>query len=141
MLILPGRPAAAQDQHPIPDPRSPIPNPFGIIESTESPAEADSLGAGWTRLIFHWGEVQPGGPDDWRPEITFEQLDRETAASREVVGMLIGIPDWARDENKLPKGLWLDYDDPANTWAQYVREDQAPGVAQRAAQRDRQDAR
>src|SRR5690606_23431723 len=41
---------------------------------------------------------------------------------REVVGLLIGIPDWARDERGLPRGLALPHDDPANTWATFVHE-------------------
>ncbi|MEW5988860.1 MAG: hypothetical protein AB1791_19730, partial [Chloroflexota bacterium] len=39
-----------------------------------------------------------------------------------VVGMLIGLAEWARDGNDLPLGLWLPHDDPGNTWANYVRE-------------------
>jgi hypothetical protein len=98
-----------------PDPR------FGVIESFESPADADGLNVGWTRIIFHWARAQAEGPDSWTPKISDEQIEADIAAGREVVGLLIGIPDWARDENKLPKGLWLDHDDVDNTWANYVR--------------------
>jgi hypothetical protein len=108
--------AAQSAQLPTHDPR------FGVIESFESPTDADGLNAGWTRVIFQWARVQEGGLDSWTPKVTDEQIEADLAAGREVVGLLIGIPDWARDENRLPKGLWLAYDDPANTWANYVRE-------------------
>lgn len=39
-----------------------------------------------------------------------------------VAGLLIGIPEWARDERGLPAGLWLPHDDAGNTWAAFVRE-------------------
>ena len=72
---------AAQDEPPPEGTEDLLPGwRFGVIESTQSPDEADSLGVGWTRLIFHWAELQPDGPDDWRPEIGFEQLEREMAA-------------------------------------------------------------
>ncbi|MGB3716835.1 MAG: hypothetical protein WA996_20645 [Candidatus Promineifilaceae bacterium] len=110
------QPAVQTPQFDVPDPR------FGVIESFESPADADGLNAGWTRIIFQWSRAQAGGPDSWTPKITDEQIEADIAAGREVVGLLIGIPEWARDENRLPKGLWLAYDEPANTWANYVRE-------------------
>jgi len=94
---------------------------FGVVESYESPSQAARLGVGWTRVPFHWAKVQPEGPSNWEPEISQEKLESEIAAGRTVVGLLIGIPEWAVAEDGLPKGLWLDYDDPANTWAEYVR--------------------
>jgi hypothetical protein len=54
--------------------------------------------------------------------VTDEQIEQELAAGRLVVGLLIGIPEWARDENRLPDGLWLPHDDPGNTWATFVAE-------------------
>lgn len=106
-----------------PSPQPPAPNPqFGVIESAENPAAAAELGVGWTRVIFQWAEVQAGGPDTWTPKYSTAQLDAEIAAGREVVGLLIGIPDWARDANLLPQGLWLPADDPGNTWANFVRQ-------------------
>jgi hypothetical protein len=115
-LGLIGQVAVQTSQFDAPDPR------FGVIESFESPADADGLNAGWTRIIFQWSQVQAGGADSWTPKVTDEQIEADIAAGREVVGLLIGIPEWARDENRLPIGLWLAYDDPANTWANYVRE-------------------
>lgn len=95
---------------------------FGVIESYEDPAAAGRLGAAWTRARFQWADVQPDGPDDWRPPLDDEALAAELAAGREVVGLLIGIPDWARDRRNLPRGLALPYDDPANAWGVFVGE-------------------
>ena len=95
---------------------------FGVIESYESPADATTLGVSWTRVRFQWAEVQADGADTWTPAVNDEQIDGEISNGRQVVGLLIGIPEWARDENKLPTGLWLSHDDPANSWANFVRE-------------------
>ncbi len=98
------------------------PSPFGVIESYEAADQAGDLNIGWTRIQFHWGELQPDGADEWRNSVTDEQIDAELRAKREVTGLLIGIPDWARDENDLPQGLWLAHDDPDNLWAVFVRQ-------------------
>jgi hypothetical protein len=99
-----------------------LPNPFGVIESYEDPAKADGLGVSWTRVRFQWAEVQAEGADSWETAVSDEQIAAEIEAGREVVGLLIGIPDWARDAGKLPAGLYLPYDDPQNTWGVFVRE-------------------
>jgi hypothetical protein len=95
---------------------------FGVIESYEAPDQAARLGVGWTRVPFHWAKVQSGGENSWTPEISQEQLESEIAAGRMIAGLLIGIPEWAAADDGLPAGLWLDHDDPANTWANYVRQ-------------------
>lgn len=95
---------------------------FGVIESFEDPAAAGRLGAAWTRARFQWAEVQPDGPEDWQPPLDDEALAAELAAGREVVGLLIGVPEWARDRQGLPRGLALPPDDPENTWAVFVDE-------------------
>jgi hypothetical protein len=96
---------------------------FGAVEAYDAPQAASQLGLGWERIRFHWGWVQPNGPDEWEAsEFTDEDLAGELAAGREVVALLIGIPDWARDtETRLPSGLYLSHDDPQNTWAAFVR--------------------
>ena len=95
---------------------------FGVIESFEDPAAAGRLGIGWTRVRFQWADVQPDGPRDWEPPIDDETLAAELDAGREVVGLLIGIPEWARAGNDLPRGLSLPPDDPDNAWAVFVGE-------------------
>ncbi len=94
---------------------------FGVIESYENPAQANSLGAAWTRVRFQWAETQVGGPDTWTPSVSEGEINGEIAAGRTVVGLLIGIPDWAR-EGQLPRGLHLPHTDLNNTWANFVRE-------------------
>ena len=93
---------------------------FGVIESFEDAAAADRLGVGWTRARFQWAEVQPDGPRQWQSPLDDEALAGELAAGREVVGLLIGIPDWARDRQGLPRGLALPADDPGNTWLVFI---------------------
>lgn len=95
---------------------------FGVIESYDDTAAATRLGASWTRLRFQWADVQPDGPDDWQPPLDDHALDAELDDGRLVVGLLIGIPDWARDRRLLPEGLDLPPNDPGNTWASFVRE-------------------
>ncbi|MCA9972651.1 MAG: hypothetical protein KC425_20675, partial [Anaerolineales bacterium] len=112
--LLPRARTAAQPAPP-PDAR------FGVIESYENPAAADELGVGWTRVRFQWAETQADGPDGWAPRVTDAQIDAELAAGREVVGLLIGIPDWARAADRLPRGLWLAHDDPDNSWGVFVK--------------------
>lgn len=97
------------------------PSSFGVIESYESPTDAAELGVGWTRIRLQWAEVQADGPTSWTPSVSDDQIDAELRAGRQVIGLLIGIPDWARDGRGLPRGLWLAPDDPANTWAVFVR--------------------
>ena len=122
-------PVAAQaDPSPTPEPAAVAPaaaitdRRFGVIESFEDPSAAGRLGVAWTRARFQWAEMQPDGPDDWQPPLDDETLDDELAAGREVVGLLIGIPQWARDGRGLPRGLDLPADDPENTWASFVAE-------------------
>jgi hypothetical protein len=115
-LVATGRSRAAQELNPENT------NPFGVIESTDRPTAADELGIGWTRLTFHWGEIQAGGPDSWTNEISDEQIQGEIDKGRLILGLLIGIPGWARDERKLPGGLWLPHDSPSNRWAVFVEE-------------------
>lgn len=95
---------------------------FGIVESYESPAQAARLGISWTRATFHWAEMQPIGPESWQSHKDAQQIESEIDAGRMVVGLLIGIPDWARSENNLPKGLWSSPEQEENLWANYVRE-------------------
>jgi len=95
---------------------------FGIVEAYTARNSARELKIGWTRVGFHWAVVQADGPDSWTPELSDEQIDEQLAEGREVIGLLIGIPEWAKDKADLPAGLWLEHDDPGNLWASFVRE-------------------
>ncbi len=101
--------------------QAPVDYRFGVIESFDNPAEANDLGVAWTRVRFQWAEVQAGGPGTWTPTVSDGQINGEIGNGRTVVGLLIGIPDWARD-GALPAGLYLPHTDPNNTWATFVRE-------------------
>jgi hypothetical protein len=127
---IPGPAGAQADPSPTPEgtveatmpATRPVDPRFGVIESFEDPSRASQLGAAWTRVRFQWADVQPDGPDDWSPPIDDEELAAELEAGREVVGLLIGLPEWARDRRGLPRGLDLPADDPDNTWAVFVRD-------------------
>ncbi|WP_420640962.1 hypothetical protein [Candidatus Leptofilum sp.] len=101
--------------------QAPVDYRFGVIESYQNPGQANSLGAAWTRVRFQWAEVQAGGSGTWTASVSDSQINGEIAAGRTVVGLLIGIPDWAR-EGELPRGLHLPHTDPNNSWANFVRE-------------------
>lgn len=102
---------------PRPDPR------FGIVEAFNAPQAARAASAAWQRVRFDWAALQPDGPAGaWQPgELSETQLNRELAEGREIVGLLIGVPGWARDSTGLPEGLHLPFDDPGNLWAGFVR--------------------
>jgi hypothetical protein len=95
---------------------------FGIVEAYEDPEAARELGVGWSRVLVNWAEAQAGGPGTWTPTVSDAQIGREVAGDRLVVGLLIGIPNWARGADGLPRGLWLPHTDPGNRWANFVRE-------------------
>jgi hypothetical protein len=98
---------------------------FGVVEAYAAPAAATALGAGWERVTFRWIDIQPNGQEEWNVvPISDAQLAAELAAGRQVVGLLLNTPDWATDWDRgpgVPRGLYLPLDDPANTWAVFVR--------------------
>ncbi len=102
-------------------PAAPVDWRFGIIETFVDPTAAGASGAAWTRVVFQWADVQAGGPGTWSSRVGDDTINAEVASGRLVTGLLIGIPQWAKDENGLPAGLYLDHRDPNNTWATYVR--------------------
>ena len=74
LALATGRAAIATDQE-----EPPTEWRFGVIESYEAPDKATELGVAWTRLPFHWAEVQSGGPDSWTPAVSDEQLEAVSA--------------------------------------------------------------
>jgi hypothetical protein len=97
LFIISISPARAQE--PLPADTQPAFDPrFGIVDSFLNTNEANAAGAGWTRIIFRWDVVQPGGPSDWKPtNVPDTFIDAEVAAGREVAAVLIGTPGWATD--------------------------------------------
>lgn len=95
---------------------------FGAVEAFHAPAAASQAGVAWERVRFHWAQIQAGGEGSWDDgEFTDSVLASELAAGRQIVGLLIGIPDWANDGG-IPRGLHLPHTDPGNTWATFVRQ-------------------
>jgi hypothetical protein len=98
---------------------------FGAIDTFDNPQAATQLGAGWTRVRFPWADMQPNDSGQWNTSFfTDEQLNRELAAGREVVGLIVNTPSWALQDNSVPgvpRGLYLREDDPNNLWATFVR--------------------
>ena len=98
---------------------------FGAVETYDNPQAAAQLGAGWTRVRFQWDKIQPNDSGQWDTSFfTDEQLNRELAAGREVVGLIVNTPSWALQDGSVPgvpHGLYLRDDDPNNVWAIFVR--------------------
>jgi hypothetical protein len=91
LLLAPWSPAA-QAQEPTPDPR------FGLVQTYDDFDAAAESGAGYTRIKLYWDVIQPNGPDDWRPSNVPDPLvEADLAAGREVVGLIVRTPPWARD--------------------------------------------
>lgn len=106
------------------DPAHPDPT-FGAVEAFWAPDQAVAAGVGWQRIVFPWNLIQPTGPDSWNagylPDFV---VAHELAEGREIVGLLIGTPGWAEDgvhgTRSVPRGLDLAWNDPGNTWGQFV---------------------
>jgi len=101
------------------------PNPrFGVVSAFEAPEAAAQLRVGWSRALFRWPDLERQGPHDWNPYYLPDGIvNQELAQGRELVGILLGVPDWANDNQGArvpPKGLYLAYDDPGNLWGQFV---------------------
>ena len=119
LIIAPGRRAITVRAQEPPDPR------FGIVEAFWAPEEAAELNVGWERILFYWREIQPTGPDDWNTlHVLEEWLAQANSSGRTVVGLIKNTPPWASEDGTeagIPKGLYLDVDDPDNLWAEFVR--------------------
>jgi len=115
----------ARAQEPTPPPPIPTDQRFGAVETYHEPELADTLGLGWTRIIFYWSELEKDGPGTWNWfHAPLERIDREIAGGREVVGLLQHTPAFSTDGPPgagVPRGLDLPVDDPANEWAVFVR--------------------
>jgi len=134
-------PAAAVLPSPSPTLRpepSPTPEPppvlapgdthFGVNESFAAASFAHRLGARWTRWIIWWSEISPGGPEDFNDfYLDAETLRQEQRYGFNLLGVLLSTPPWAQADpshgvRSVPAGLDRPIDDPANTWARFVRQ-------------------
>ncbi|HEX6510931.1 MAG TPA: hypothetical protein VF157_01430 [Chloroflexota bacterium] len=109
------KPVDASDRH------------FGVAESfrTQQTHLAYDAGVKWSRITFAWPGLQPGY---WNGEwyLPAGYLADQMSHDIDLAGMLVGTaPEYAQDLTKgpqsVPKGLYLPYDSPGNTWGQFVR--------------------
>lgn len=90
ILLTPPPPSVAQS--PPPDPR------FGLVQTFDDFAAAAELQPGFTRIKLYWDIIQPNGPADWQPaNVPDPLIEADLAAGREVVGLIVRTPAWARD--------------------------------------------
>jgi hypothetical protein len=97
---------------------------FGVVDAFDNPSAASQLGAGWTRVRFQWSAIQPDDSGQWNDAALDKIVGTETAAGREVVGLVVNTPPWARknaDNAGVPAGMELPVDDPQNLWATFFR--------------------
>lgn len=102
---------------------------LGAVDAWMAPERAVEAKVQWSRVVFSWADLQPGGPDDWsgpwlEANGTDARLDVELRAGRRVVGVLARTPPWAATRDGYtadpPRNLDLPYDDPNNYWGRYV---------------------
>ncbi len=101
---------------------------FGATETLWQPRRAKLAGVRWSRVVFAWSDVQPGGPRDWRAQFYLQDraIKRERDNGVELVGLLMNTPRWAAAQpgagvHSVPAGLNRPIDDPQNVWAAFVR--------------------
>jgi hypothetical protein len=99
---------------------------FGVAEvfRTQQTNLAYDAGVKWSRITFAWPGLQPGY---WNGEwyLPLNYLDSQISHDIDLAGMLVGTSArYAEDPSKgpqaLPKGLYLGWNDPNNTWGQFV---------------------
>jgi len=96
---------------------------FGVAEASAQPKVADDLGARWTRIPFIWSYIQQTGPQSWNPFVLSSHgsdgvINAEIARGRNIVGLLVGSPDWAAlypswHRASAPKNLFVPWTKPA----------------------------
>jgi hypothetical protein len=99
---------------------------FGLNEAWRAAEAADRAGAGWSRVLFWWSEMQKDGPGDLNLFATDQDgyIENETARGRQLVGAVLNTPPWASSDgsrNGVPHGLYLPYDHPENHWGQFMK--------------------
>lgn len=117
-----------------PSPLPPVPQQddrFGIVQAAEATDRAVQAGTRWERFVFQWSAYQPNGPSDWPAAdpnlpgyVRDDLIASQVQAGIAPVGVVLGTPGWAaRDSSgpiSPPKGLALAYNDPNNTWGQFM---------------------
>ncbi len=100
---------------------------FGVAEAfrVQQTDLAWNAGVKWERITMSWPQMDPGY---WNGQfyLPFQYLDSQINHDIDLVGMLINTPPkYAADPSKgpqsVPAGLYLPYNDPNNTWGQFVK--------------------
>ncbi len=87
---------------------------FGVIGVGARADDAQTLGVGWEQITFDWRAFQPDDATDFDTEsIDPAWIQSAKNQGREVVGLIVGVPDWAADDRGVA--------DPDNAWASFVR--------------------
>ncbi len=99
---------------------------FGLNEAWRAPDAADRAGAGWSRVLFWWSEMQKDGPGGLYLFATDQDgyINSEVERGRQLAGAVINPPGWASSDgsrNGVPNGLYLPYDHPENHWGQFMK--------------------
>jgi hypothetical protein len=99
---------------------------FGLNEAWRAADAADRAGAGWSRILFWWSEMQKDGPGDLNLFATDQDryISNEASRGRLLAGAVLNTPGWASSDgsrNGVPKGLYLPWDHPENHWGQFMR--------------------
>jgi hypothetical protein len=101
---------------------------LGVAEALHDTGVTDELGAGWSRVVIPWPQVQPDGPGDFShlgQTLPEDGLRHELARGARVVGLLEFTPAWAAEnpeqgQRSPPRNLERPFDDPDNYFGQYV---------------------
>jgi len=99
---------------------------FGLNEAFRAPDAADRAGAGWSRVLFWWSEMQKEGPGDLNLFATDQDspFDSEVSRGRMLAGAVLNTPSWASSDgsrNGVPKGLYEPWDSENNYWGQFMK--------------------
>ncbi|MFN8635350.1 MAG: hypothetical protein U0893_16000 [Chloroflexota bacterium] len=99
---------------------------FGLNEAWRAADQADRAGAGWSRILFWWSEMQKDGPGDLNLFATDQDsfINSEVGRGRMLAGGVLNTAPWASTDgsrNGVPKGLYLPWDHPDNVWGQFMR--------------------
>ncbi len=117
-LYFIGLPAPLMAQSPTPDPR------FGLVQTYDDFEAATESGTGFTRVNFYWDIIQPNSAEDWYPaNVPDPLIEADLAAGREVVGLIVRTPAWARDPHSPRNGSAPTAKDVPDmtAWGKFVR--------------------
>jgi hypothetical protein len=99
---------------------------FGLNEAWRAADASDRAGAGWSRVLFWWSEMQKDGPGGLNLFATDQDnyIKNEVDRGRQLAGAVLNTPGWASSDgsrNGVPNGLYLPFDHPENHWGQFMK--------------------